>query len=355
VRFPLRQIYSVLILLFLALGGDWLYAQDLEIKRTKQTTRLIQEEGLPDGWKRLGDDLFQVRFSFPHFASHMYRYSAMDEAVDDPFGGGVAPAVSGVYSAQQAIESIGIPFGELASVTYDPTTGVLKVTNTANSIELIDFFAGSIMGSGPPAEIAVRLEIYEMSKLQALQLQESSAAEGDHTPERAAALDAVRNDSAKLVTTVSLTTTIGQRAKLVDAVDFFYPCKVPLPAEGKDTEQPTGFDSREVGTILEVEPNLNADGITINLNIDVEHHTAEPEMGTVIDGLAEPKFHAKSIQTNIELGDGNYVLLGSWTPTGTPENVDRQVAQVVFVTASLQQECMNLGIILTEEVEGGDK
>jgi type II secretory pathway component GspD/PulD (secretin) len=96
------------------------------------------------------------------------------------------------------------------------------------------------------------------------------------------------------------------------------------------------FDTRAYGTILEAEPSVGADGFTISLNIALEHHTAEPQLDTIADGIVSPRFHAKTIQTNCVLLDGGYLILGTWKPTGKDEYAEGDVRHIVFVTANLQ-------------------
>ena len=116
-----------------------------------------------------------------------------------------------------------------------------------------------------------------------------------------------------------------------------------VPAEEKpggrkpDEKPQPHLESRDYGTMLEMEPNVDSDGLHISLNIALEHHTAEPELTTVAGYTDLPKFHAKSVQTNLHLTDGDYLLLATWKPTGKPEYSERDVTQVVFVNASIQR------------------
>ena len=132
-----------------------------------------------------------------------------------------------------------------------------------------------------------------MTTLQALQLLESAAAEGNHAAERDAALGAVREGTARLVATHSLVTTAGQRAKLQDVAEQMVPA-AEKPGSKPGGEPPPLVEAREYGTILEVEPNVDADGLHISLNIALEHRTARPELTSIAGHPDLPKFHIKS-------------------------------------------------------------
>ena len=236
-------------------------------------------------------------------------------------------------SAKDVLESIGIPYPEGASAFYDPESSELIVRNTRENLALVQVYVDQISVDPYPSKIAIRTEIYEVTPLQALQLQESAQAEADHKPERDAALRAVHDGKAKLVASHSLVTTSAQRAKIEDVAT--------MAMLAPKVDEKTGAKIEEMvehhyGTILEAEPNVGADGFTIMMNIALEHHTAEPELVPTPGGREKSKFHEKSIQTNVNLYTGGYVLLTTWKPTGKPEYANGESVHVVFVTASLQ-------------------
>ena len=254
---------------------------------------------------------------------------------EDPFGATEVPS-KGV-SVREMLEQVGIPFPAGASVLYDAQHSKLIAVNTRANLELIAIYTAVLDGPGSGAnKIAIRTEIYEVTTLQALQLLESAAAEGNHAPERNAALGAVREGTARLVATHSLVTTAGQRAKLQDVAEQMVPA-AEKPGSKPGEEPPPLLEAREYGTILEVEPNVDADGLHISLNIALEHHTAAPELTSVAGHPDLPKFHVKSVQTNLSLTDAGYLLFATWKPTGKPEYAEGDVTQVVFVNAAIQR------------------
>lgn len=49
-----------------------------------------------------------------------------------------------------------------------------------------------------------------------------------------------------------------------------------------------------------------------------------------------PRFHSKEIKTQVSLIKGDYLLIGTWKPTGKPEYLEKDLTHVVFVTANVQ-------------------
>ena len=316
-----------------------LAAQELEIDRPPRPEN--PEKTIPRSWEEVGDGLFRSEYRVP---PDIFRWHANDEG---PFGGngdgGLRPKPA--HTAQQLLEEVGIKFGKGASAKFDQNRSVLIVTNTETMMELVDSYLDT-MGPDPPVLVAVRTEIYQLTQLQVLQLLESAASEGDHTPERNAALKAARGGKAKLVAVHSILTTSGQRTKTEDVSEIQVPYElVPKPkkadpdgeAEDEAEESVVVFEHDHYGTILEVEPNLGTDGATVSLNIAFEHHTADPVMEEIVDGVEGPRFHAKRINANCTILDGQYAILGNWKPTGKPEYANSDAMQIVFVTVNVQR------------------
>ena len=326
-------------MLFLSVLGLFgprdLLAEELVIDRPPPG-KILQEDGLPVGWKRLGEDRFRVRYRFPNIDLFWDSIDSIDPAKDGP-----------ARSVKKVFEDGGVPLGGSETAIFDRADWVLTIEATRHNLELVEvFFEG--WHREPMKRIAVRAEIYEVTKLQALQLAESAQAAVDHTPEREAAAVGVKDGKAKLAALVSITTRSGQRAKVTDAVDFLYPDRAHDEDRGEG-----GFEVREVGTLLEIEPILDADGKTVSLNVAVEHHTAEPELAEG-DGAAGLRFHEKQIQTSVNIEDGESLLLGSWTPTGKPEYAENNLCHVVFITTTVQRDDY-WGIVKTVEEAAENK
>lgn len=187
-------------------------------------------------------------------------------------------------------------------------------------------------------QIPVRVEIYELPSHLALELLESCAGQSDHTPERNAVRKLVAEGGAKLVAIPSVISRSGQRSKITGTYEV--PFLEQAENESKEGEEKPRREPvigiRPVGTILEVDPVLGADNWTIDLSLNLEHHTAPPEFFPVAKEVEIPIFHSKEITTQISLLKGSYVLVGTWKPTGKAEYEEKDLTHLVFLTANVQ-------------------
>ena len=303
-----RFAFAIFLVALCQMGA----AQELEIDRETRTVPYFKRPEGPEGWIKLESGLYQAEFQLPQ-----------------PFGGyrpnppASADSKLKRKSAQEILEDAGIEFGKGASAHYDGATGKLRVTNTKEQLEqVLAYLETQLFDHHIERRMTIRTEIYELTKLQALQLLESAASYPDHTPERDAAIKAVRKGQAKLVSTASVTTTPSQRAQLDGA------CQAPILARkrlsgtaGPRVEQ----DERQYGTMLEVEPTYYEFEQTIDLNIALEYHTADPKPAA--NGL---EFYPKKIVTAVAFHPEEYVIIGSWS------GPDSNSAMVAFVTASTE-------------------
>ena len=101
------------------------------------------------------------------------------------------------------------------------------------------------------------------------------------------------------------------------------------------------------GTMLEVDPIIGADDVTVDLNVFLEHHTAPPTMhpitlaspdkGTVLTTVEMPEFHCKRLTTQMTMRANTVKLIGAWRPTGKPELENSQLMQVAFLRVAMQK------------------
>ena len=337
---PTRVLFCVFVSVLVGFGpGAQTEAQELEIDRKSRAAQPAEPSSDPS-WVELENGLVRAKYLVPPDFLHRDYGSA-----DDPFDPDTRRET---ITAQKILEDAGVPFPDGASATYRRTDSTLIVENTAANMDLVEGFAISGI-IDTVRQVNIRTEIYALPALQLLRVLESAAAEGDQTPERNAVLRFVKQGHGKLVATHSITTTAGQRSKVDDTTEVLVPEEVELPAEAEDDEGEGGvgpdeeaaaevlvFDTRSYGTILEVEPNIDADGVTLSINIALEHHTAEPVFAELVEGIKSPAFHAKKIQTNCTLFAGDYTILGTWKPTGKPDYEQSDLRHLVFLTANIQ-------------------
>ncbi|MCF6314607.1 MAG: hypothetical protein L3J39_19320 [Verrucomicrobiales bacterium] len=90
-----------------------------------------------------------------------------------------------------------------------------------------------------------------------------------------------------------------------------------------------------MGTVFEVDPVLAVDTWTMGLAINLEYHTAPPVLKPVVERKEEVQFHRKKITTKVTLYSGNYLLIGSWRPTGKAVYQEKDLMHVIFLTANV--------------------
>lgn len=313
-----RVICMFLLVSTLAIPGA--FSQELKIDRKKRTVphfKSPNDDALP-GWVRVKKDLYIGEYTVPP------TFLKTSDDID-----GVTEK-----SAREILESVGIEFGKNGKVEYHSRNSTLTLALSYDQMELVDAYLGGCGLTSSNVKILIHVEIFELPTLQALELIESCMVEGDHTPERNAVLKLVKEGHARLVAMPTILARSGQRSQLISADDVIYPVEVYTDDEGEGN----GFitEERQVGTILTVDAVLDLDHETIELNLDLEHHTALPEMKPLTKGVEIPQFHSKKITTVIIIRKGDYLLIGSWKPTGKPEHAEKDLSHVIFVTANVQ-------------------
>lgn len=247
----------------------------------------------------------------------------------------------GGRSAKEIMESWGITFGPGASAIGGNQGGSqLIVRQTRDQMELVEALIEQ-MTSSQPKDLAFRIEIFEMPASHALKLQQSTEGTSDHRGEWEATLKLMGERKARFVDSAYILARSGQRSK-VSAVEevFFYLASAPPDQETKNKFYP-GFEQRDVGIILEVDPVLQADEETVQVSVNLEYHSAPPtrreeSLKASGDSVGTPIFHAKTIQSEVTIRDGQARLIGAWKPTGDPRFEKDDVRHLIFLKADLQ-------------------
>jgi len=258
------------------------------------------------------------------------QYSSGQQGADaDPFAEPVPAQYTGRQdrrSLQDVLEEAGVQFPEGSSANYNKVDWTLTVVNSEEQVEHVEAYFGSLLVDYEKS-IHVRVEIYELANSHVVQLIESAAHETDHTPERNAAMRAVKEGKGRLVAIPSVIGRSGQRSTVEDLTELFHPYPA---AEGVEQKKESN-DGTSFGTILEVDPVLGADEYTIDILIHLVHNLVSgPKLPSPLDPSQEVLVTCpKSITSQITLIDGSYRLLGNWIS-------DEEMMQVVFLTASIQ-------------------
>jgi general secretion pathway protein D len=146
-----------------------------------------------------------------------------------------------------------------------------------------------------------------------------------------------QKQSADTLSAPKVTTVSGQQAQIRSVQEFIYPTSWSQPtatAAGGGTTGggaaavvpsiPSSFQTREVGVLLNVTPEVGADGYTINLTLAPEVSqflgfinygsaiglSAGNNVVTTFNDIEEPLFSSENLTTSVVIWDGQTVVLG---------------------------------------------
>ena len=311
------------ILVFTVFLSSSAWGQDLVIDRPEKTVSFKSTEILPRGWVELSEDLYRCTFRVPP--------SVFVDQNADPF----AVESKRTRTAREMLESRGIEFKGAAKAVFHAETSTLIVDQCREQMEIVRTFIGMDHWNTTSRQVIVILEIFELGAGDALQVLESVRTEGDHTPERQAVVAAMKEGKAKLIASPSMILRSGMKGEFTDGEELHYPREVYI-ADSDSKMKEIVLEERMVGTILSVSSQIGPMNRLVDLNIDLEHHTAPANMRAVEGGYEVPIFHVKTLLVNVSVENGDHLLLGTWKPSGKPEYEDGSLTHLVFVSAVIQ-------------------
>ncbi len=259
-----------------------------------------------------------------------YRQSS--EASADPFADPVDSSPhQPPQSIQEALESAGIVFDEGASATFDKKALKLTVTNTPDQFELVEVVLDNF-SSQAERQITVYYEFIEVDHLDFSDWLFENVMDSDGTEFRNAVQQWIKEGKAEIIESATVLARSGQRAKVESIDEYIYPTeynpsKAPNEVTLKDGAEapiaatsPTAFETRNLGTTLEVDPVLGADNTTIDMNMSPEnvllegvekwhHKSVDPRFQTNF-----PTFYTMKITTQVTGHDGRYIFVGATRP-----------------------------------------
>lgn len=140
----------------------------------------------------------------------------------------------------------------------------------------------------------------------------------------------IAGGEAKIIETAMLIARSGLRAKVESVLEFTYPTEFGRPevpsheTKGTDTEPtitphtPENFQTRNLGTTLEVDPVLGKDNRTIDLNMapEIVYHTGYENHGGIDEKnqIMVAQFYAVKITTQVTVRNGEYLLIAAASP-----------------------------------------
>ncbi len=177
---------------------------------------------------------------------------------------------------------------------------------------------------------------------------------GDGSRLRKAAQEWLKSKEASLIETSIVTARSGQRAKTESVRQRIYPTEPGVPEvpneidlEGSRTEAPTAphvpsaFETRNVGTTLEVDPVLGIDDFTIDLNLAPEIVRENgmldwpPDNEMPFFTVSLPRFYTMKTTTQVTVQHGRSALLGTCRPLEAAERKRKKPIVLIFARADV--------------------
>ncbi len=215
----------------------------------------------------------------------------------------------------------------------------------------------------PPKQIRVQVEFIDLSHEQFTELMFGPKLPANDGELRQQVAQLVKDGKATVVETLLCTSRSGQKATSESIQEFIYPteyepAELPNNIHVKDELEadkakanlrdlatgptPTSFDTRNVGSTLEIEPTLGSDLKTIDLRFvpEIVHHVGNQvwaewkgEHGN--SPIQMPTFYALRINTSVTLTAGHYMLTAALSPKNKDGAPDFTRKLMVFVKADV--------------------
>lgn len=209
-----------------------------------------------------------------------------------------------------------------------------------------------------PKMLRVQVEFIEMNHKDLTRLMmEDKSETADATALRMKLQAMVDAEKAKILDTQIMVARSGQKGTVESVHEFIYPTEYSQPAlpgdiRDKEWEEasrmeatsanlliPTAFETRNVGSTLEIEPTLGSDEKLIDLRFypNLVWHTGDNVWSEIKDKLGNstkvsmPDFYKLSINTSITCIDGQYVMVGVVSPKNQAGEADLERKVMIFV------------------------
>lgn len=322
-------------------GLDEFGLPDLPAK--DQAGSSYKRRGVPDPVVRPGespDALYTNVYTVPPYFPSMSN-PEISAKIKDPVDPFASDRKVIRMNAHEILETVGVKFGPGADAFFGGPTNQLIVRQTLDQMARVDALMETIHRAGEYGTSQL-IEIFELPGDEAERLQKLASPEADHQTQRDAARALVSGGQGKRAAALTIPAWRGTPAKLSDGYEFTY---VPASAPGGDRTE-IEFESRTVGTIVEIDTALESDATKIRVNLRLEHHSAPPgesKIEVTLPGqdrpviVTVPVFHAKSIDTEIVVPAGGAKLIAVWKPGSRSEKTTYDTMLVAFLTAHLQR------------------
>lgn len=264
----------------------------------------------------------------------------------DPFAAGVpepAQQQPPRKTAKEILEAVGIDFPEGASATFNPSTGLLSITNTQANLDLAAAFIETIT-IGSPKNVVCIVTVIEGPGEFIRTANAAASRTTNASQELATLLGYAKKPGSnfRIVGDAFLETKSGSRATVEAVREHIYATGLEMDAKSRSS---VAQEMRGIGLRLEYEPTLGADGLTIESTFSLEIHPAPPAERQI--SLTEPvsggtaefpttEIHSAHFVTGITSLSGDTKLIGISKPVGTPQQSE-DILWAAFLTTTTRR------------------
>lgn len=266
---------------------------------------------------------------------------------DDPFSGNRK-------TLRESLEDVGINFPPGASCSSGGRTSQIIIRNTQAELDKVEAFLDELHRKNTPKQILVFIEYIEVESNLYNDWMFENRMTGDGTALRKQAQKWIKSGEGTLIDAVGVTARSGQRAKTESISETIYPTEPGVPEipnevdlEGANSKAPiargvpSAFETRNVGTTLEVDPVLGADNWTLDLNMAPEivaltgYDHWPPENELPMFTVSMPRFYTMKFTTQIVTLRGRYTFIGTARPHKPAVEGRKKPIVLTFVRADV--------------------
>lgn len=214
---------------------------------------------------------------------------------------------------------------------------------------------GEIAENSLPKMIRVQVEFIEVPQETMTELLYSPRKSANDTDLRDKLRELIGKGEAKMLETQMAAARSGQKTTSESVHEFIYPTEyeppsLPTPKPKRDPADPsnvypgipTAFETKNLGSMLEIEPTLGKDNKIIDLRFlpELVYHTgnftwSETTQGEDTFKIQMPDFYKISINTSATLIAGQPFLAGAVSPKDEKGDADFSKKVLIFVRADV--------------------
>jgi hypothetical protein len=214
-------------------------------------------------------------------------------------------------------------------------------------------------------QIRVQVEFVDVSHEQLTELMFGAKPAANDTELRQQVAQLVKDGKAKIMETLLCTGRSGQKSTTESIEEFIYPTEYEpaeilpeQPTEGKEKQEPTkaalpdavgptptAFETRNLGSTLEIEPTASEDGKRIDLRFvpEIVYHVGNETWAEWKDEhgscpIQMPTMYTIRLNTAVSLANGMPLMVGALTPKNEKGLPDHTRKLMVFVKADVLPE-----------------